>query len=54
MFQKPDNRTPGRPPEVPAALHQETNAMFAEAATRVGLIYAASLTLLVVLMHVVS
>ena len=38
----------------PAALNQETGIMFVEAATRVGLAYAASLALLVVLMHVAA
>ena len=38
--------------DVPAALNQEIGTMFVEAATRVGLAYAASLAVLVVLMYV--
>ncbi len=41
-------------PDVPAALEQEPGAMFAEAATRVGFAYAASLAIFTVLMHVVA
>ena len=37
--------------DVPAALNQETGTMFVEAATRVGLAYAASLVLFAVLMQ---
>ena len=40
--------------DFPAALDEETAAMFTEAATRVGLAYAASLAILAVLMHVVA
>ena len=38
--------------DVPAALDQETGNMFVEAATRVGLAYAASLAIFAVLMHI--
>ena len=40
--------------DIPAALDQEIGAMFAEATTRVGFAYAASLAVLVVLMHVAA
>ena len=40
--------------DVPVALRQEIGAMFAEAATRAGFAYAASLAALVVLMHVAA
>lgn len=40
--------------DFPAALDEETAAMFAEAATRVGFAYAVSLAVFVVLMHVVA
>ena len=39
---------------VPAALNEETGAMFVETATRVGFAYAASLVLFAVLMHVAA
>ena len=41
-------------PDVPAALDEEPEAMFVEAATRVGFAYAASLALFTVLLHVVA
>lgn len=40
--------------DVPAALNQETGAMFADATIRVGFAYAVSLVILAVLMHVVA
>ena len=40
--------------DVPVARDQEIGAMFVEAATRVGFAYAASLAVLVVLMHVAA
>ena len=40
--------------DIPTALDQEIGAMFVEAATRVGFAYAASLAVVVVLMHVAA
>ena len=40
--------------DVPVALDQEIGAMFVEAATRVGLAYAASLVIFAVLMLIVA
>ena len=41
-------------PEFPAALSQEDGTMFVEAATRVGIAYAASLVAFAVLLHVLA
>jgi len=39
---------------LPAALNEEIGTMFVEAATRIGVAYAASLAVLAVLMHVAA
>ena len=39
---------------IPEAPEQETGPMFAEAATRVGFAYAASLAVVTVLLHIVA
>ena len=41
-------------PRIPAAPDQEDGTMFVEAATRVGLAYAAAITIFAVLMHVLA
>ena len=41
-------------PEIPAAPNQEEGAMFVEAATRVGIVYAAALVAFTVLLHVLA
>lgn len=41
-------------PGFPGALNQEIDAMFVEAATRVGFAYAVSLAAFVVLVHVLA
>ena len=41
-------------PDLPEALNQEDGTMIVEAATRVGIAYAAALVALTVLMHVLA